>query len=139
MIIGYTTGVFDLFHIGHLNILRKSKEQCDFLIVGVATDDLVYSLKKKRPVVPYLERAEIVENIKYVDKVIAQEKIDELFDFQKYRFNKIFKGSDWCGSEKWIILEKEFSRYNVEVIFFDYTKTTSSTLIRKALETLFEC
>lgn len=138
MIIGYTTGVFDLFHIGHLNILKNAKNNCDYLIVGVTTDELTYKLKKRHPVVPFSERAEIVRQIKYVDKVVPQTEIDEIADFEKYRFNKIFKGGDWKDSEKWKKLEKEFAKRGVQVQFFEYTQTTSSTLIRKSLEVIIK-
>lgn len=133
-IIGYTTGVFDLFHIGHLNLLKKAKEKCDWLIVGICTDNLVRVLKDRDPIIPYEERLEIVKNISCVDKVIPQEKIDEIGDFHKLHFNVIFKGDDWKGTEKWNSLEKEFMDLGVEVIYFEYTKHISSTKIRKILE-----
>ncbi len=133
-LVGYTTGVFDLFHIGHLNILKKAKSYCDRLIVGITTDALAEELKGKKPAVPFEERYEIVESIKYVDKVVPQEKIDEIGDWEKLKFDIIFKGDDWKGSEKWNNLEKEFETRQVEVQYFPYTQSTSSTILRKYLQ-----
>jgi len=133
-IIGYTTGVFDLFHIGHLNILKRAKSQCDELIVGITTDELCMKLKNKVPVISFDERCSIVESIRVVDRVVAQDRIDELADHELYGFNRIFKGSDWEGSPKWTALEKEFALKGVEVIYFEYTASTSSTLVRSVLE-----
>lgn len=133
-IVGYTTGVFDLFHIGHLNILKRAKMQCDELIVGITTDELCMKLKNKMPVIPFDERCSIVEAIRVVDRVVPQDRIDELADLELYGFNKIFKGSDWIGSPKWTTLESAFAEKGVEVVFFEYTASTSSTLVRLALE-----
>ena len=133
-IIGYTTGVFDMFHIGHLNLLKKAKEKCDWLIVGVCTDELVRELKNKDPIIPFEERVEIIKNISCVDEVIPQEKIDEIGDFHRLGFNIMFKGDDWKGTEKWNNLEKEFKILGVNVIYFGYTKHISSTKLRKILE-----
>jgi glycerol-3-phosphate cytidylyltransferase len=135
-IIGYTTGVFDLFHIGHLNILKQAKSHCDILIVGVTTDELCKTLKDKVPIISYAERSSIIEALRIVDRVVPQSKIDELADWEELGFQKIFKGSDWNGSEKWKVLEKKFSEKNVEVIYFNYTETTSSSLLRAILEKL---
>lgn len=133
-IIGYTTGVFDLFHIGHLNILESAKEMCDILIVGVTTDQLAHELKGRKPIVPFEERIQILQSIKFVDRVVAQTEINELQDHQQLSFDIIFKGDDWKNTKRWIQLKEKFSKKGVEVIFFPYTKTTSSTLIRKILE-----
>lgn len=135
-IIGYTTGVFDLFHIGHLNILRNAKSQCDELIVGITTDELCMQLKNKMPIIPFQERCDIISALRVVDRVVPQNRIDELADLELYGFNKIFKGSDWAGSPKWNNLKEKFSQKGVEVVYFDYTETTSSTLIRTTLERL---
>jgi glycerol-3-phosphate cytidylyltransferase len=132
--IGYTTGVFDLFHIGHLNILNNAKKQCDELIVGVTTDELCLQIKNKLPIIPFSERFSIVEALKMVDRVVPQEKVDEIADSYKYNFQRIFKGSDWKGSSKWTNLEQKFAEIGVEVIYFDYTETTSSSLVRTILE-----
>ncbi len=131
-IIGYTTGVFDLFHIGHLNILRRAKEKCDILIVGVSTDKLV-EYKFKKPVIPFEERFEIVKSINYVDKVVPQENMDKMAAWQKLKFDMIFVGSDWKGTKKWNDFEKIFSEVGVKIIYFPYTKGTSSTLLNETL------
>lgn len=133
--IGYTTGVFDLFHIGHVNILKRSKEMCDYLIVGVTTDELV-SYKKKKAVIPFTERVKIVESIKYVDKVVPQINMNKMEAWQKYRFNVMFVGDDWKGTEKWNQIEKDFNKIGVDIIYFPYTKSTSSTKLREVLNIL---
>ncbi len=133
MVIGYTTGVFDMFHIGHLNILRRAKEQCDYLIVGVSTDELVRQDKNKTPVICFEERCAIVESIKYVDKVVPQENKNKLEAWEKYKFNKMFVGSDWKGSASWTAFEQQFFPLGVEIIYFDYTKGISSTLLKEKL------
>ncbi len=135
-IIGYTTGVFDLFHIGHLNILRNAKSQCDELIVGITTDELCMQLKNKMPIIPFQERCDIISALRVVDRVVPQNRIDELADLELYGFDKIFKGSDWAGSPKWNDLKEKFGQKDVEVVYFNYTETTSSTLIRTTLERL---
>lgn len=127
--VGYTTGVFDLFHIGHLNILKKAKEQCDYLIVGVSTDEVVQGYKKKKPVIPFEERCAIVEAIKYVDKVVPQTSMDKFEAWKKLKFNVIFHGDDWKGSKMYEEIEKKFSTVGVEMVFFPYTKETSSTIL----------
>ena len=133
-IVGYTTGVFDLFHIGHLNILKRSKEKCDYLIVGVSTDELVQAYKNKKPVISFEERIEIVRAIRYVDKVVAQENRDKKAAWEKYKFDRMFVGDDWKGSQLFNELEKEFAETGVEIVYFPYTKGTSSTFLKKALE-----
>ena len=129
--IGYTTGVFDLFHIGHLNILRRSKEQCDYIIVGVSTDELVKSYKNKIPVVPFEERIKIVESIKYVDKVVIQDSMDKFKAWEKLRFEAIFHGDDWKGSTMYEVIEEQFKRVGVDMVYFPYTQGTSSTILRE--------
>jgi glycerol-3-phosphate cytidylyltransferase len=133
-IIGYTTGVFDLFHVGHLNILKNAKSQCDELIVGITTDALCLQLKNKLPIIPFEERCEIVRALRVVDRVVAQDVIDEMRDHALYDFKKIFKGTDWKGSEKWNRLENQFAAKGVQVVYFEYTMSTSSTIIRSVLE-----
>lgn len=133
MEIGYTTGVFDLFHIGHLNVLKKAKALCDYLIVGVTTDELCLSVKNKQPIIPFEERLAILNSIKYVDQVVAQQSMDKKDAWNLYKFNKMFVGDDWKGTTKWNELEKEFKKLNVKIIYFQYTETTSSTIIRKKL------
>lgn len=126
-IIGYTTGVYDMFHIGHLNILKKAKSMCDELIVGVSTDELVQKEKHKTPVIPYAERAEIVKSIKYVDKVVPQENKDKLAAWRKYHFKKMFVGSDWKGTPQWNEFEKQFSPLGVKIVYLPHTDGISST------------
>lgn len=133
MIIGYTTGVYDMFHIGHLNILRKAKENCDYLIVGVSTDELVLKEKQKTPIIPYHERCEIVRAIRYVDQVVPQENKNKFEAWQRYHFNKMFVGSDWKGTAQWDEYEKQFSKVGVEIVYFDHTDGISSTILRDKL------
>ena len=137
MKIGYTSGVFDLFHIGHLNILKKAKSKCDYLIVAVTNDDLAYKLKSKKPVIPFRERFEIIKSIKFVDKVVEEKTDDKLSAKKKYKFNIIFKGDDWKNTNKWKILKKEFNKKNTKVLFLKYTKNTSSTLIKNVCEKIY--
>mgnify|MGYP001190206167 CR=1 FL=1 len=132
--IGYTTGVFDLFHIGHLNILKKSKEQCDYLIVGVSTDELVKNYKNKIPTICLEERMEIVKAIKYVDKVVIQESMDKFEAWKKLKFNVMFHGDDWKESPTWKKYKKQFDEVGVDLVYFPYTKQTSSSLLRNRLE-----
>lgn len=134
MRIGYTTGIFDLFHIGHLNIIKKAKKKCDYLIVGVTNDKLAFKLKNKKPVIPFKERFEIIKNIRFVDKVVEEKVDDKILAKKMYKFDIIFKGDDWKNSKKWKILKKEFKKSKTKVIFLKYTKNTSSTLIRKVCE-----
>jgi glycerol-3-phosphate cytidylyltransferase len=133
--IGYISGVFDLFHIGHLNILINSKSMCDQLIVGVTVDDLV-AYKNKKAVIPYQERLEIVRSIKYVDATIAQESMDKFKMWQKLKFDVLFVGDDWFETEKWKEIEEQFKEVGVKVVYFPYTKSTSSTVLNEALEML---
>lgn len=133
-IIGYVPGVFDLFHIGHLNILKRAKENCDFLMVGVTSDERSSKRKGKTPVIPLNERMEILSAIVYCDKVVPLEYGDKYYDWENKRFSRIFVGDDWRGSEKWNAMEQYFADKNVDVFYFPYTQTTSSTLIRSALE-----
>lgn len=134
MIIGYTTGVFDLFHIGHLNILRRAKEQCDYLIVGVSTDELVEEYKHKRPVICYEERSQIVEAIRYVDKVVPQVNRDKYAAWEEIGFHRMFVGDDWKGSPLFNELEEKFKRHGVDIVYFPYTQGTSSTKLSNVLD-----
>ena len=134
-IIGYTTGVFDLFHIGHLNVLRRAKALCDKLIVGVSTDELV-AYKYKKAIIPFYERCEIVRNIKFVDVVVPQENMDKLDAWRRYKFDVMFVGDDWYKTEKWEEFEKQFEKIGVKIIYYPYTKGTSSTLIGDVLRNL---
>lgn len=131
--VGYTTGVFDMFHIGHLNIIQKSKELCDFLIVGVTTDELV-AYKNTKTIIPFEDRCRIVENIKGVDKVVAQVNMDKIAAWEKLDFDVCFVGSDWKGTKKWKKIEIDFKEVGVDVVYFEYTKSISSTKLREILE-----
>jgi len=137
MIIGYTTGVFDLFHVGHVNLLRNAKSMCDRLIVGVTTDDLV-SYKNKKPVIPFVERIEIVRACKYVDLAVVQDSMDKLDAHSRYNFNIMFVGDDWYRADKWLEYEEQFKAVGVQIMYFPYTKSTSSTLINNTLKSLRE-
>jgi len=130
--IGYTTGVFDLFHVGHLNILKSAKEKCEKLIVGVTVDQLV-KYKLKRAVIPFEERIEIIRSVKYVDEALPQESMDKMAIWDKLKFDVMFVGNDWQGTEKWNKFEREFGKIGVEIVYFPYTKGTSSTLVNDVL------
>ena len=138
MIVGYTTGVFDLFHVGHLRLLQRSKEQCDRLIVGVSTDELVKSKKKVPLVAPFAERFEIVAALKCVDEVVAQHSYDKMSSWFALKFNRMFVGSDWRGTAQWLEYEKQFSSVGVEIVYFDYTPNISSTKLRKIVERTYK-
>lgn len=134
-VIGYTTGVFDLFHVGHLNILKRAKEQCDYLVVGVTVDELV-AYKGKKAFIPFEERCAIVEAIKYVDKVVPQTSMDKMEAWNNLHFHKMFVGDDWKGTDTWNRWEEEFAKVGVEIVYFPYTAKTSSTELRTALQSL---
>ncbi|MBR1765157.1 MAG: adenylyltransferase/cytidyltransferase family protein [Ruminococcus sp.] len=136
--IGYTTGVFDMFHIGHLNILKRAKEQCDYLIVGVSTDSLVKSYKHKTPVIPYEERVAIVEAIKYVDKVVPQKTMDKYSAWEELQYNVIFHGDDWRGSDMYNEVEEKLSSVGVKMVFLPHTQGTSSTMLKDVLQKMLE-
>lgn len=132
-IIGYTTGVFDMFHIGHLNILKRAKEQCDYLIVGVSTDEVVEEYKKKTPIIKFEERIAIVEAIKYVDEVVPQTTMDKMEAWKQLKFDVMFHGSDWKGSEMYNHIIEKFNNVGVKVIFLPHTEGVSSTLLTEVL------
>lgn len=125
--VGYTTGVFDLFHIGHLNILRRAKEQCDYLIVGVSSDLLVMGYKQRIPVIPYEERAEIVAAIRYVDKVVCQESMDKVKAWENLKFDVMFHGDDWKGSKVYNEAEEKLAKLGVDVVYLPHTDGISTT------------
>lgn len=135
MIIGYTTGVYDLFHIGHLNLLKNAKGMCDKLIVGVTVDELV-TYKGKQALIPFEDRIEIVRSCKYVDAAVPQYDMDKLTACKKLGATILFVGDDWYATEKWKKYEKEFAKEGVKIIYFPYTQGTSSTQIRKALDSI---
>lgn len=132
--IGYTTGVFDMFHVGHLNILEKAKEQCEVLIVGVTTDDLCVRRKNKCPVIDEVSRIKIVSAIKYVDKVVKQTDMDKLSAVKKINADVVFVGSDWQNTKEWNQYEKEFNSIGVDVVYLPHTDGISSTLLREKLK-----
>lgn len=134
--IGYTTGVFDMLHVGHLNILRRAKEQCNFLIVGVSTDELVKEYKGKFPIIPFSERLEMVAALQCVDMVVPQRDRDKFAAWENYKFNAMFVGDDWKGNELFLEIEKRLNNEGVKVIYFPYTKNTSSTILREKLNVI---
>ncbi|WP_348788998.1 adenylyltransferase/cytidyltransferase family protein [Leifsonia sp. NPDC080035] len=136
MTVGYAAGAFDLFHIGHLNILKHAKSECDHLIAGVVSDEMLRLTKGIDPVIPLAERLEIVRSIAYVDEAVAETVPDKLDMWRELRFDVFFKGDDWRGTEKGLRLEREFAAVGVEVVYFPYTMTTSSTQLRQALAAL---
>lgn len=135
MVIGYTAGVYDLFHVGHLNLLKNAKGMCDKLIVGVTTDDLVL-YKGKHSMIPYSDRVEIVRSIKYVDAVVPQEDMDKLKMCKKLKAQVMFVGDDWYDTPKWNEIEKQFNEAGIRIVYFPYTKGISSTKITEALKSV---
>lgn len=134
--IGYTTGVFDMFHIGHLNILRRAKEMCDFLIVGVTSDQLCFSRKNKYPIINQDERKEIVKAIRYVDKVVDQNDMDKIKPVIEFNADVVFVGSDWKGTESWNDYENQFATAGCKVEYLNHTEGISSSLLRTKINQL---
>lgn len=130
-IVGYTTGVFDMFHIGHLNILKRAKKHCDILIVGVTTDELCQAYKNKLPIIPYEERKAIIEAIQYVDKVVPQLNRDKFSAWEEHKFDVMFVGDDWKGSELFEVVEKKLNAVGCRVEYLPYTQGTNSTILRE--------
>ncbi len=137
LMIGYTSGVYDLFHIGHLNLLKNAKGLCDKLIVGVSTDKLV-EYKHKKPVIPFEERIEIVRSCKFVDAAIPQEELDKYKMWEKLHFDVLFVGDDWYNTPSWQEMEEKFNKVGVRVVYFPYTKGTSSTVLNETLKKIRE-
>jgi glycerol-3-phosphate cytidylyltransferase len=137
-IVGYTTGVFDLFHIGHLRLLQKAKSGCDRLIVGVSTDELVDTYKNKKPIIPYEERVEIVSALKCVDEVVPQIHRDKIAAYHEIKFDVMFVGSDWKDSDLFNAVEAELAEYGVNVVYFEYTKHVSSTSLKSTLQAIYD-
>ena len=131
--IGYTTGVFDMFHIGHLAILKRAKEMCDFLIVGVSTDELVETYKHKMPIVPLADRMEIVGAIRYVDRVVVQTSMDKYAAWEQYHFDALFHGDDWKKSEMYNRIEEKLSEVGVDVVFLPHTPGVSTTILTEVI------
>ncbi len=134
--IGYAPGVYDLFHIGHLNLLARASEHCDHLVAGVVSDELAAGVKGRAPVVPLAERLEIVRNIRCDDEAVAEVLPEKLDTWREVRFDVIFKGDDWKGTPKGDKLERDFASVGVEVVYLPYTAHTSSTVLRRALDAL---
>ena len=130
-VIGYTTGVYDMFHIGHLNILKRAKEKCDYLIVGVSTDECVESYKHHTPVIPYEQRAAIVAAIKYVDEVVPQETMDKTEFLKKRHFDVMFHGDEWKGTELYNRYEEEFAKHGARIEYLPHTDGISSSMLRE--------
>lgn len=130
-IVGYTTGVFDMFHVGHLNILKQAKQHCDILIVGVTTDELCQAYKNKLPIIPYDERKAIIEAIRYVDKVVPQLNRDKFSAWEEHKFDIMFVGDDWKGSELFEVVEKKLNAVGCRVEYLPYTQGTNSTILRE--------
>ena len=136
--VGYTTGVFDLFHIGHLNIIRRAKEQCEHLIVGVSTDELVKEYKNKYPIIPFEERKEIIESLKYVDEVVPQTTMDKYAAWENLHYEALFHGDDWKNSDMYNKYLEEFEGTGVEFVFLPHTEGTSSTMLTEVLQKIRE-
>lgn len=131
--VGYTTGVFDMFHIGHLNILQRAKEQCESLVVGVTTDALCYKRKNKYPVICQADRMAIVQAIRFVDKVVEQTDMEKIRPVKELGADAVFVGSDWKGTDAWNLYEKQFAEFGCTVVYLDHTDGISSTIIRNKL------
>lgn len=134
--IGYTSGVYDMFHIGHLNILRRAKELCEELVVGVTTDELCFRRKQKYPIINETERKAIIEAIRYVDRVVDQADMDKVSMVRHLGADAVFVGSDWRGTPSWDKYEKEFAEVGCTVVYLDHTDGISSTILREKLNKL---
>lgn len=131
--IGFVQGVFDMFHVGHLNILERAKENCDYLIVGVNSDKLVEEYKSKKTIIPCDERMRIIKALRCVDEVIEMHDRDKVKVCTEHNINAIFMGDDWKGSDFYNKMEVELKKYNVDIVYFPYTRGTSSTVLREKL------
>lgn len=134
--IGYVAGVFDLFHIGHLNLFKSAKELCNYLIVGVLVDDLSVKFKNKKPIIPFEQRIQIVESIKFVDHAVKIDinSLDKMIAWEKYQFDCLFSGDDWKGNPIWEMEEQKLNNVGSEIVFLPYTKSISSTQIRQSIK-----
>jgi glycerol-3-phosphate cytidylyltransferase len=135
---GYTAGVFDLFHIGHLNVIKNAKKNCDYLIVAVSTDNLVRKYKNKTPIIPFEERAEIVKSIKYVDEVVPQTDRDKISAYEKYKFDIMFVGDDWKGDLQFQKVDEYMRKHGGKVEYLPYTKEVSSTILKVVLDKIYK-
>jgi len=132
--IGYTSGVFDMFHIGHLNILRRAKDQCEYLIVGVSTDEVVESYKRHSPVIPFKDRVAIVEAIKYVDEVVPQTTMDKMKSWEQVHFDVMFHGDEWKGTDLYNRYEEEFAKVGVKIEYLPHTEGINSSMLREKMQ-----
>lgn len=130
---GYTTGVYDMFHIGHLNLIKRAKEQCEYLVVGVTTDALCFQRKHKYPIICEADRVAIVEAIKYIDKVVLQTDMDKLRAVKELGADAVFVGSDWKGTAAWKEYERQFAKMGCEVVYLEHTDGISSSILRERL------
>ena len=135
--VGYTTGVFDMFHVGHLNLLKKASNRCDLLIVGISTDELVEEYKNKKPIIPFAHRMEIVSSLKMVDEVVVQSHRDKIKQYHDVRFDVMFVGDDWKGDPLFEALERELLKFGSTVEYFEYTKDVSSTKFTQILQEIY--
>lgn len=138
MVIGYTSGVYDMFHIGHLNVIQNAKKQCDYLIVAVSTDELVQKEKGKTPVIPFEERKKIIAALRDVDEVVVQDNKNKFEAWEKYHFNKMFVGSDWKGTPQWDKYESELNPVGVEIVYLQHTDGISSTQLTNYIKNVLK-
>ncbi len=136
--IGYTQGVYDMFHIGHLNLINRAKEQCEYLIVGVNSDELVMTYKHKETVIKESDRAEIIRNLKAVDECIIVDTLDKKIINKQIHFDAIFIGSDWYGNPRWMQTKEDLAKIGVEVVFLPHTEGVSSTMLRDEMSNQIE-
>jgi glycerol-3-phosphate cytidylyltransferase len=134
--IGYAPGAFDLFHVGHLELLRRAKEHCDYLVAGVVADEVLIKQKGVAPIIPLSERLEIVRNVRFVNAAIPALTAEKVAIWKDLRFNVLFKGNDWQGTDKGNKLEREFAALGVEIVYFPYTLATSSSALRRTLQNI---
>ncbi|MFJ8437344.1 adenylyltransferase/cytidyltransferase family protein [Kitasatospora sp. NPDC094019] len=132
-LVGYTAGVFDMLHVGHVRLLERARERCDRLVVGVTTDELCERRKNKTPIVPYAGRAAVLSSLRCVDEVVPQRHMNRIDAWERLRFGVTFVGDDWQGTASWLAYEQRFARLGVEVVYFPYTGGVSSTLLRSRL------
>jgi glycerol-3-phosphate cytidylyltransferase len=132
-LVGYAPGAYDLFHVGHLNLLRRVRLECDYLIAGVVSDEVALTQKGRLPVVPQEERLEIVASLDVVDEAVMEWTTDKLETWERVRFDVIYKGSDWTGSAKWTELERQFALRGVRVVYLPYTEHVSTSILRTKL------
>jgi len=136
--IGYTTGVFDMFHVGHLHLLKKAKNHCNYLIVGVSSDELVEQYKKKKPIIPFEHRLEIISSLSIVDEVVVQTHRDKVKQYHDIGFDVMFVGDDWQGDALFKSVEVELKKFGATIEYFEYTKNVSSTKFTSILQEIYD-